>query len=37
VFWQHASKDRRAAAAGRVANQERPQIERSEMIHSGQV
>ena len=33
----HASKDRGAAAAGRVANQERQRIERSEVIPSGQV
>jgi len=37
VFWQQASKDRGAAAAGRVANQERQRIERSEVIPSGQV
>lgn len=37
VFWQHAAKDRGAAAAGRVANQERQRIERSEVIQSGQV
>ncbi len=37
VFWQHASKDRGAAAAGRVANQESQRIERSEVIQSGQV
>jgi hypothetical protein len=37
VFWQHASKDRSAAAAGRVANQERQRIERSEVIQSGQL
>ena len=37
VFWQHASKDRGAAAAGRVANQEIQRIERSEAIRSGQV
>src|SRR5947208_10337444 len=34
---QHASKDRGAATAGRVANQERQRIERSEVIQSGQV
>ena len=32
VFWQQASKDRGAAAAGRVANQERQRIERAEAI-----
>lgn len=32
-----ASKDRGAATAGQVANQERQQIERSEVIQSGQV
>lgn len=32
-----ASKDRGAAGAGRVANQERQRIERSEVIQSGQV
>jgi len=32
-----ASKDRGAATAGRVANQERQRIERSEVIQSGQV
>ncbi len=37
VFWQHPAKDRSAAAAGRVANQERQRIERSEVIQSGQV
>jgi hypothetical protein len=37
VFWQHASKDRGAAAAGRVANQEIQRIERSEVIQSEQV
>ena len=37
VFWQHASKDRGAAAARRVANQDRQRIERSEVIPSGQV
>ncbi len=37
MFWQHASKDRGAAAAGRVANQERQRIECSEVIPSGQV
>lgn len=37
VFWQHASRDRSAAAAGRVANQERQRIERSEVIPSGEV
>jgi hypothetical protein len=30
VFWEHASKDRGAAAAGRVANQER---QRTRMTH----
>jgi hypothetical protein len=34
---QHASKDRGAAKAGRVANQERQRIERSEVIQLGQV
>src|SRR5258708_39921816 len=34
---QHAPKDRGAATAGRVANQERQRIERSEVIQSGQV
>ncbi len=34
---QHASKDRGAATAGRVANQERQRIERSKVIQSGQV
>src|SRR5437870_8540808 len=34
---QHASKDRGAATTGRVANQERQRIERSEVIQSGQV
>jgi len=34
---QHASKDRGAATAGRVANQERQRTERSEVIQSGQV
>ena len=34
---QHASKDRGAATAGRVADQERQRIERSEVIQSGQV
>src|SRR6266403_6351404 len=34
---QHASKDRGAATAARVANQERQRIERSEVIQSGQV
>jgi len=34
---QHASRDRGAATAGRVANQERQRIERSEVIQSGQV
>jgi hypothetical protein len=34
---QHASKDRGAATAGRVANQERQRIERFEVIQSGQV
>jgi hypothetical protein len=34
---QLASKDRGAATAGRVANQERQRIERSEVIQSGQV
>ena|SRR5437016_1487602 len=34
---QHASKDRGAATAGRVASQERQRIERSEVIQSGQV
>ena len=37
MFWSHASKDRGAAAAGRVANQERQRIERSEVIQSRQV
>ena len=43
MFWQHAAKDRGAAAAGRVANQDRQRtrtdsrIERSEVIPSGQV
>jgi len=37
VFWQHASNDCGAAAAGRVANQERQRIERSEVIPSGHV
>ena len=32
AFWQHASKDRGAAAAGRVASQERQRSERSEVI-----
>ena len=32
AFWQHAEKDRGAAAAERVANQERQRIERSEVI-----
>lgn len=32
-----ASKDRGAATAGRVANQGRQRIERSEVIQSGQV
>ena len=35
MFWQHASKDRGAAGAGRVANRERRRIERSEVIQSG--
>src|SRR2546429_661157 len=34
---QHASKDRGAATAGRVANQERQRIECSEVIQSGQM
>ena len=34
MFWQQASKDRGAAAAGRVARQ---RIARSEVIPSGQV
>src|SRR6267378_2726719 len=34
---QHASRDRGAATGGRVANQERQRIERSEVIQSGQV
>jgi len=34
---QHASKDRGAAKAGSVANQERQRIERSEVIQLGQV
>src|SRR5467141_2593430 len=34
---QHASRDRDAATAGRVANQERQRIERSEVVQSGQV
>jgi len=34
---QHASRDRGAATAARVANQERQRIERSEVIQSGQV
>src|SRR5438132_414677 len=34
---QHASKDRGATTAERVANQERQRIERSEVIQSGQV
>jgi len=37
VFWQQASKDRGAAAAGQVANQERQRIERSEVSPYGQV
>ena len=37
AFWQQAEKDRAAAAAGRVANQERQRIECSEVIPSGQV
>jgi len=32
AFWQHAAKDRGAAAAERVAKQERQRIERSEAI-----
>jgi hypothetical protein len=35
--WQHAAKHRSAAEAGRIANQERQRIERSEVIESGQV
>jgi hypothetical protein len=34
---QHASKDLGAATAGRVANEERPRIERPKVIQSGQV
>ena len=37
MFWQHAAKDRGAAAAGRVANQDSQRIECSEVIQSGQV
>ena len=37
MFWQHAEKDRGAAGAGRVANQERQRIGRSEVVQSGQV
>ncbi len=37
TFWQHAAKDRGAAAAERVANQEKQRIERSEVIPRGQV
>ncbi len=37
AFWQHAAKDRGAAAAERVANQEKQRIERSEVIPRGQV
>ena len=36
LVYQHASKDRGAATAGRVANQERQRIERSEVIQTGQ-
>ena len=36
-FWQHAAKDRGAAAAERVANQDRQRIERSEVIQWGEV
>src|SRR5712692_4410170 len=37
AFWQHAAKDRGAAAAERVANQEKQRIERSEVIQWGEV
>ena len=37
VFWQHAAKDRGPAVAGRVANQERQRIERSEVIRGASV
>jgi Transposase DDE domain group 1 len=37
AFWQHAAKDRGAAAAERVAKQERQRIERSEVIQWGEV
>ena len=36
-FWQHAAKDRGAAAAERVANQEGQRIEGSEVIQWGEV
>ena len=36
-FWQHAEKDRGAAAAERVAKQERHRIERSETVQWGEV
>src|SRR5712692_10366582 len=37
AFWQHVAKDRGAAAAERVANQDRQRIERSEVIQWGEV
>jgi hypothetical protein len=37
AFWQHAEKDCGAAAAERVANQERQRVGHSEVIQSGQV
>jgi hypothetical protein len=37
VSWEHASKDRGGAAAGRVSKQEGVHIERSEVIQPGQV
>ena len=37
AFWQHAAKDRGAAAAERVANQDRQRIGRSEVIQWGEV
>jgi len=37
AFWQHAAKDRGAAAAERVANQQKQRIERSELIQWGEV